>query len=77
MLAKISTILKMPAIPLLLRPPKNTSSKVTAITIAAAAKSGTPNKPAMRCKAVSVLATMLKKIPAQALKVASHPAGLP
>ena len=58
-------------------PPKNTSNKVTAITIAAAAKSGTPNKPAIRCSAVSVLATMLKKIPAQALKVARHPAGLP
>ena len=77
MLAKISKILKIPAIPLLDSPPKKTSAAVTIIITPAASVSGTLKIPATRCSAVSVLATILKKIPAQALSVASHPAGLP
>ena len=71
------TILMIPAMPLPLMPPKKTKPAVISRMSTAETYRLTPKMPATKCSAVKVLATMLKKMPAQELTVASQPAGLP
>ena len=77
MVEKIKSIFKRPAIPAPLMPPKKTMATVKSRTIAALTSIFTLNKPATKLKAVKVLATILKKIPAEAEMLVKGPAILP
>ena len=77
MVPKIKSIFKMPAMPAPLMPPKKTMATVKSRTITPLVSMLTLNKPATKLKAVKVLATILKKMPADAEILVKGPATLP